>query len=317
MSTNNSRQARQTTNRVMMIRPVRFEGNAQTAATNAFQTELGEFDAAAIQRAALAEFDNYVGVLRAAGVTVTVIEDTPEPHTPDSMFPNNWISFHEGGTVVLYPMFTANRRQELRPELITEIEAATGLAWSNVEDLSDLHNEGGYLEGTGSLVLDREHCIAYACRSPRTNLAGLKAFEDRMQYELVVFDSISENGAVVFHTNVMMGIGSDFAIVCLDSIPNKSERDAVVQRLSETGHVVIPITLGQMQQFAGNFLALRTSEGQPLAVFSSGAFQCLNQEQRSQIEGFARVIHSPLETIESHGGGGARCMLAEVFGNPD
>lgn len=304
----------QTTNRVMMVRPIRFESNVQTAATNAFQTEQGNLDAESIQNFALAEFNAYVETLRHAGVIVHVFEDTPEPHTPDSMFPNNWISFHSNGTIVLYPMLTPNRREEVRPDLISKLQSESDLSWPKTEDLTGLHEQGAILEGTGSVVLDRKHRIAYACRSPRTTDAGLEEFARRMRYELVVFDSVGFDGTPVFHTNVMMGIGTDFALVCAESIHDEVERGAVQTRLAETGHAVIPISLEQMQRFAGNFLALRSSDGVSLAVFSSGAHKSLNSAQRTEIERFARIVHTPMNTIESHGGGGVRCLLAEVFG---
>ena len=296
-----------------MIRPVRFESNLETAATNGFQGPVAKQAAGDVQRQALAEFDLYVQVLRAAGVNVYVFEDTPEPHTPDSMFPNNWLSFHSPGTVCFYPLLALNRRLEIRPELLSELEQQVGSSWPQREDLSGLCEQEAYLEGTGSMVLDRHNRIAYACLSPRTTLAGLKRFARLMGYELVVFRAFDRQGVAVFHTNVMMGIGSDFALVCLDSIPTETERQRVLNRLAATGHAVIAISLEQMGHFAGNFLALNSRDETPLAVFSTGALRSLDSTQRDEIEKFASIIDSALDTIESHGGGSARCLLAELF----
>jgi len=295
-----------------MIRPVRFASNAETAASNAFQVVPAGSDEGELQRRALAEFDGLAESLRAAGVRVHVIDDTPEPHTPDSLFPNNWVSFHASGTVVLYPLLTPNRRAEVRLDVLERVEEESGWRWPNRVDLTGLHERGAILEGTGSLVLDRTHRLAYACRSPRTTPAGLEEFAQRMGYEPVVFGALDEGGVEIYHTNVVMGIGSSFAVVCLESIRNATERSMVEGRLRETGHELIAISLEQLGHFAGNCLALESAAGEPLVALSEQALASLDGEQRERLAIHARIVSAPLDTIESVGGGSARCMLAEL-----
>lgn len=299
----------QSTNQVLMIRPVRFAGNVQTAASNRFQN-LDEQDDAQAQ--ALIEFDALVARLRAAGVTVHLLDDTPEPHTPDSIFPNNWVSFHRDGTVVLYPMLAPNRRLERRMDVLQYL-SAQGLRIAQTIDLSGHETDNKFLEGTGSVVLDRVHRMAYACISPRTDLDVLGDFAQRLDYELVTFDAVDAHGVPIYHTNVLLCVGTRFAVLCTEVIA-AHEQAAVLHALRSTGHEVIEITAAQMQGFAGNMLELRTAGGATCVAMSQSAYESLSAMQREQLQRLAgQLIVSPIPTIERLGGGSVRCMLAEVF----
>lgn len=302
----------QSARRVLMIRPVCFAGNVQTVASNRFQ-HLTEYHAAAeVQARALAEFDGLVDTLRTAGVQVHVLDDTPEPHTPDSIFPNNWVSFHADGTVVLYPMLAANRRLERRMDVLQHL-SAQGLRIQQTIDLSGHEADEKFLEGTGSLVLDRVHRMAYACLSPRTDLDVLGEFAQRLDYELVTFDATDADGVPVYHTNVLMCVGTCFAVLCTEAIA-AHEQAAVLHALRSSGHEVIAITLAQMRQFAGNMLELQTGQGGLCIALSQSAFESLTVWQREQLQRLAGpLVAAPLPTIEQLGGGSVRCMLAEVF----
>lgn len=296
---------------VLMIRPVRFAGNVQTAASNRFQNLAEQRAAEAVQSAAGAEFDALVMRLRAAGVVVLVLDDTPEPHTPDSIFPNNWVSFHADGTVVLYPMLALNRRLERRDDVLQYL-SAQGLRISQTIDLTAHEADEKYLEGTGSLVLDRVHRMAYACVSPRTDLDVLGDFAQRLDYELVTFDAVDANGVPIYHTNVLMCIGTRFAVLCTEAIA-AHEQAAVLHALRSTGHEVIEISMAQMQRFAGNMLELQTPQGLCVAL-SQSAFDSLTESQREKLQSLAGpLVVAAIPTIETLGGGSVRCMLAEVF----
>ncbi len=297
----------QLTDSVLMIRPVRFESNPQTAVSNRFQ---GRTDAtpAEQQIAALQEFDGLVDLLRNNGINVVVVDDTSEPHTPDSIFPNNWVSFHAGGRVVLYPMEAENRRTERRMDVFDKLDYP-------VHELVDLshHEDGGhYLEGTGSMVLDRVNRIAYACLSSRTQLDPLGEFAQRMGYEVVAFDAVDRDGVPIYHTNVLMNVGEELAVVCAEAIPREEQRAAVLKRLEETGHDVIAIDYDQLEAFAGNMLELRTREGLRVVAMSRCAHESLTHEQRLRLEQNGKVIVAPIDAIEASAGGSVRCMLAEV-----
>ena len=299
----------QSTNQVLMIRPIRFAGNEQTAASNRFQN-LNEQNNAQAQ--ALLEFDALVIHLRAAGVAVHLLDDTPEPHTPDSIFPNNWVSFHTDGTVVLYPMLAPNRRLERRMDVLQHL-SAQGLRIAQTIDLSGHEASNKFLEGTGSVVLDRVHRMAYACISPRTDLDVLGDFAQRLDYELVTFDAADANGVPIYHTNVLLCIGTRFAVLCTEVIA-AHEQAAVLHALRSTGHEVIEITAAQMQCFAGNMLELCTASGATCVAMSHRAYESLNAMQRERLQQLAgQLIVSPIPTIERLGGGSVRCMLAEVF----
>ena len=301
----------QATSHILMIRPVRFGFNEQTASSNAFQdASFGEAHQADSQQIALAEFDEMVHQLRQAGVDVTTIDDTPEPHTPDSIFPNNWISFHHTGTIVLYPMQAENRRLERRNEIIEQISKHFFV--EKVIDLSYFEGENKFLEGTGSMVLDRQYDTAYACLSPRTDEDALAQFGKELEYTIVKFTAVDGAGKQIYHTNVLMCVGELFAVICLEAIPDLDERLMVRQSLEKSGKRVIEITLEQMNHFAGNMLQVKNEKGQSLLVMSSSAYKSLSDKQVRQLEDYATLKHFDLSMIEGNGGGSARCMMAEV-----
>jgi hypothetical protein len=290
-----------------MIRPVDFSFNAQTAVNNAFQVNNNLGDA---QQKALDEFDQFVNLLRKNGVDVIVVDDTREPHTPDSIFPNNWVSFHHDGTILLYPMYAENRRAERKTHVLEKISAQFRI--ERKIDLSNYEKDGLFLEGTGSMVLDRNNHIAYACLSPRTNEKVLNDFCSLMNYTPVLFDSVDETGKPIYHTNVMMCVADQYVVICSDSIRNNEQRAATQKAIEESGKQLIPISYPQMNHFAGNMLQVENKEGEKLLIMSSQAFQSLTSEQVRILEAYNRIIHSPLTTIETNGGGSARCMMAEV-----
>ncbi len=294
-----------------MIRPVRFGFNDQTADSNAFQDTLlagGPIEES--QANAQREFDEMVRQLRANGVDVMVYDDTADPHTPDSVFPNNWVSFHYSGTVVLYPMQAENRRLERRRDIIDDL--AQRFHVSKVVDLTAYENEGKYLEGTGSMVLDRMNRVAFACLSPRTHPDVLAEFSRRTGYKTVFFRAVDEAGKPVYHTNVLMCIGDTFAVVCLQAIQDLDERLMVRHQLERLNKRVVEITIDQMNAFAGNMLLVKTIKGQKLLVMSKRAHQSLTHKQIDVLDDYATLQTFDLSTIEANGGGSARCMMAEV-----
>ena len=291
-----------------MIRPVNFTFNEQTAVNNAFQVA-GE--TSGVQQQALEEFDELVNKLQRKGIDITIVHDTPEPHTPDSVFPNNWISFHKENTVILYPMYAENRRLERKPSVLNEL--AKKFTIKKTIDLSEYEDQQKYLEGTGSLVLDRDKKIAYACLSPRTNQELLEKFCDVMEYRPVTFHGVDQSGRAIYHTNVMMCVGDDFVVICLESISHVSERSLVEETINASGKKLVEISFGQMNNFAGNMLQVSNREGRKFLVMSSRAYASLSKEQLQVLEARNEIIHSSLNTIETNGGGSARCMIAEVF----
>jgi hypothetical protein len=296
---------------VLMIRPVRFESNPMTAESNRFQ---GKSEASAEEQhaAALAEFDNLVVALREKGIDVIVVEDTVEPHTPDSIFPNNWVSFHGDGRVVLYPMEAENRRTERRTDIIARLNDELGFAVSEVIDLSVHEEQGHYLEGTGSMVLDRVNHVAYACLSSRTQLDPLGDFAQRMEYEVVAFDAVDRAGVPIYHTNVLMSIGEALAVICDEAITRVDQREAVLQRMRESGRDVILLNYDQLDAFAGNMLELRGEDGRRVVAMSQQAFDSLDKDQRAALEKNGDIVSVPIDNIEASAGGSVRCMLAEV-----
>ncbi len=301
----------QLTSRVLMIRPARFESNPLTAASNRFQGKSAASPAEQ-HESALREFDGLVEALRAAGVDVVVVEDTPEPHTPDSIFPNNWISMHADGRVVLYPMEAENRRTERRSDIIEHLHDTIGLQVTEVVDLTAHEEEGHYLEGTGSMVLDRVNRIAYACLSSRTHFDALGDFAQRMGYEVVAFDAVDSEGVPIYHTNVLMNIGEELAVICDEAIPREEQREAVLARLRDTGHDVISLSYEQLNAFAGNMLELRNADGERVIAMSEQAYQSLSEAQRERFAANGRIVSAPIDNIEQSAGGSVRCMLAEV-----
>jgi hypothetical protein len=294
---------------VLMVRPARFGFNPQTAASNAF-AHSQEGASAGVQEAALREFDALAEQLARAGLQVIVVEDTAHPVKPDAIFPNNWVSFHRDGTVVLYPMMAPNRRLERRDEVLAEV-AAAGFRITRTIDLYHREELGQYLEGTGSLVLDRPRHLAYANISPRTDLDALGEFAQQLDYELVTFESVDAAGRPVYHTNVMLAIGAGFAVLCAESIAEKRSRDAVRETLCATGRDIVEISFAQMHAFAANVLELAPS-GATLIALSATAWACLDAHQRRTLEKHGNVLAAEIPVIEHFGGGGVRCMLAEV-----
>jgi len=291
-----------------MIRPVNFGFNEQTAGSNAFQNRNAAQQE--VQKKALKEFDNMVSILCENGVDVIVVDDTSEPHTPDSIFPNNWVSFHGDGNVFLYPMMAENRRLERREDIIMRLE--DNFSVKHVIDLSRFEHENKFLEGTGSMVLDRENKIAYACLSPRTDKEVLDLFCKESGYKPVLFHAVDENSMDIYHTNVLMCIGSSYTVICLDSIKDEAEKANVLNSFKSTQKQVIVISFDQMNQFAGNMLEVENKAGESLVVMSKSAWDSLNYEQRAILSSFSKPVYADIGTIESNGGGSARCMMAEV-----
>jgi hypothetical protein len=306
----------QTTSHILMIRPVNFGFNAETAVNNAFQVAPANSDARSAgnpnnaHQQALREFDNFVALLRDNGVDVTVIDDTPAPHTPDSIFPNNWVSFHEQGLVCLYPMYAVNRRLERKPGVLQEL--AQQFRIGRTIDFSGYEQEGLFLEGTGSMVLDRENKIAYACLSPRTDRKVLEDFCRQMDYTPEVFTAVDGQGRAIYHTNVMLCVADRYIVACLDSLPDPAEKQHLADTVRSSDKELIPISLDQMNHFAGNMLQVHNAKGEKLLVMSSQAYDSLNPGQIGKLSAYNRILHSPLTTIETNGGGSARCMMAEI-----
>lgn len=298
----------QATSNILMIRPVQFGFNAETAVNNAFQKEQKNADTQAL---ALQEFDAFVNVLQKNGVDVTVVQDTAVPHTPDSIFPNNWVSFHQDGSLITYPMYAPNRRAERKEHVLQAI--GNKFIVTTKKDLSSYEQKGLFLEGTGSMVLDRENKIAYACLSARTSLAVLQDFCDEQNYQPAYFHASDAKGKEIYHTNVMMCIADRYAVICLDAITDVTEKNTIISLLEKTNKEIIPISIAQMEQFAGNMLQVENTTGEKLLIMSTQAFKSLKPAQINRLETFNRILHSPLDTIETNGGGSARCMMAEIF----
>lgn len=302
----------QTTDTLLMIEPVAFGFNAETAANNYFQVEQKGAD---IQEKALAEFNNFVGKLRNHGINVITIQDTLQPHSPDSIFPNNWVSFHADGTVNLFPMFAINRRVERRKDILDQIKEE-GFVINSVDDLSHFENEEKYLEGTGSIIFDHDYKIAYGSVSLRLDETLFREFCEKINYTPIVFHSfqdVNDARLPIYHTNVMMCVAEQFVVICLDCIDDELEREKVQEVIKSTEKELIEISEDQMQQFAGNMLQVQNTEGKQFLVMSQTAYKSLNKEQISSIEKHCEIIYAELETIETNGGGSARCMLAEIF----
>jgi hypothetical protein len=301
----------QTTSHLLMIRPVNFSFNAETAVNNAFQVAAAD---EAAQEKALAEFEGFVKLLQDNGVDVLVIKDSPEPYTPDSIFPNNWVSFHEDGQVCLYPMYAVNRRMERKPAVLQELGSRFSI--NATLDFSNYEKEGLFLEGTGSMVLDRDHKIAYACFSPRTDKKVLMDFCEKMGYRPEAFTAVDDQGRPIYHTNVMMCVADRYVVVCLDSLSIPAQRQHLTATIRSTGKEIIGISLEQMNQFAGNMLQVHNKKGEKLLVMSTSAYKSLTPAQITRLSSYNRILHSPLTTIETNGGGSARCMMAEIHLEP-
>ena len=306
---------KQITNTVLMVRPVRFRMNEQTVVNNYFQEEM-DLKNDEINHQAQQEFDVLVEKLRTVGVKVIVVDDIYEQNTPDSIFPNNWITFHQNGDVAIYPMFAENRRRERREDILDKVEAE-GFDIENVYDYTDAEKENIFLEGTGAMILDRVNRKAYCALSPRADEDLFIEFCEDFEYTPVIFKAyqqVNNEQLPIYHTNVMMALGVDFAVVCLDTITDKSERKNLLHHLKEDKKEVINITPEQMCQYAGNMLQVQGKNSTYL-VMSDAAYNALTPQQIQTIEKHTQILHSNLETIETCGGGSARCMMAEVF-NP-
>ncbi|KIA85301.1 citrulline utilization hydrolase CtlX [Flavobacterium sp. AED] len=306
---------KQTTNSILMIRPVAFRMNEQTAVNNYYQKVLDGLLPATVNAKAQQEFDAFVAKLSTVGVDVTVIDDTLSPDTPDSIFPNNWVSFHENGDVALYPMFAENRRQERREDILDILEDK-GFVINNIMDYTSAEEDGFFLEGTGSLLLDRANGKAYCALSPRADEELFIEFCEDFDYAPVIFEAfqtVNSERKLIYHTNVMMCLGETFAVICSDCIDDKKERKMVLDNLKENGKEIILITEAQVNNFAGNMLEVCGSNDKRYLVMSAAAHQSLTPKQIEQLEKHAEILSSSLDTIEACGGGSARCMMAEIF----
>ncbi len=300
-----------TTDTIMMVRPANFGFNAETAENNAFQSNDRGETASNIATQARDEFDAMVKTLKSKGVDIIVVEDTDEPKKPDAIFPNNWISFHRNGAVVTYPMFAKNRRIERREDIIEalkkDFEVDRRYTFEHYED------DSLYLEGTGSMLFDRDRNIMYACLSERTDPQIIDKFCVLMGSERIVFHSVDRNGDAIYHTNVMMALGEDFAVLCKASITKKEELEELLAKLDATGKEVIDISFDQMEAFAGNMLQVRNSSGDTFLVMSQTAYNSLNENQIEKLSSKTSILPININTIEYYGGGSVRCMMAEVF----
>ena len=302
----------QTASTVLMVEPIAFGYNAQTAENNYFQVEQKDAD---IQTKALEEFNNFADKLKSKGINVISVKDTLEPHSPDSIFPNNWVSFHNDGKVVLYPMFAPNRRVERRTDILETLKVK-GFEITEIEDLSHFENQQKFLEGTGSMIFDHDHKIAYGSVSLRLDEELFRQFCTKFGFRPVVFHSYQNAGGErlpIYHTNVMICVADKFVVICLECIDDELEREKVQEVIKSTQKEIIEISEDQMQQFAGNMLQVQNEAGEKFLVMSESAYRSLTAQQISAIEKYCEIIYSDLNTIETNGGGSARCMLAEVF----
>jgi hypothetical protein len=306
---------KQTTNSILMIRPVAFRMNEQTAVNNYYQKVLDTLLPATVNAKAQEEFDNFVLKLENVGIEVTVVDDTLDPDTPDSIFPNNWISFHQNADVALYPMFAENRRLERREEILDLLEEK-GFQIENIVDYTEAEEDGYYLEGTGSLLLDRANAKAYCALSPRADEELFIEFCEDFDMHPILFEAfqtVDGERKLIYHTNVMMCLGESFAVICSECIDDKKERKMVLDNLKQDGKEVILITENQVNNFAGNMLEVRGKDDKRYIIMSAAAHQVLTPKQIEQLEKHGEIVSSSLDTIEACGGGSARCMMAEIF----
>ncbi len=306
-----NQKAQQTTSHILMVRPANFGFNEETAESNAFQEYDGSLTTGEIKKKAIKEFEDFVYLLKQTGVDVIVMEDTTEPLKKDAVFPNNWVTFHSDGTIVTYPMLAEMRRLERREDIIGKLSHQFN--FDKRIRLEDAESRNLFLEGTGSMILDRVHKITYACVSPRTDVELLDEFCKRMGYEKVTFTAVDGSGQEIYHTNVMMALGETFVVICLDTIKNEAEKKLLLEKFKQTDKEIIEISLNQMMSFAGNMLQVKNRNGDPLLVMSEQAFRALDKDQVRKLNQHTNILYSPLDTIEKYGGGSARCMMAEVF----
>ena len=311
---------RQSTSSVLMIRPLAFRSNEQTALNNFYQKNINNLSAQELQNKVLEEFDNFVIKLREADLEVIVVEDTKknfgQMDTPDSIFPNNWVSFHQNGEIITYPMFAPNRRLERRKGIFEILENKYNFKISKITDFSNFESQNLFLEGTGSLVLDRENKIAYAALSPRTNKKLVNKLCQHIDYQAITFEAfqkIKAKDEAIYHTNVLMAVAQDLAIICDEAIPNLAERQKVIQSLEQSGKEILRISVAQKNHFAGNMLALLNKKGEKFMIISKQAIDSLNTSQIKQISKKYNILYADIKHIETCGGGSVRCMLAEIF----
>ena len=299
------------TSNIMMVRPAAFGFNAETAVSNAFQQKPSQESEIEIKEAAIVELDNMVNILRKQGIKVWVMEDTSSPVKPDAIFPNNWVSFHQDGHVITYPMLVPTRRAERSQEILTQIEQ--DFVVKKYSHYEQFEAAGRILEGTGSIIFDRTNKVAYACTSERTDATLLVKLCEEIGYQPVSFRAIDQNGQEIYHTNVMMMIADEFAVVCMESVQDGADKLLLTQFLRTTKKVIIDISLAQMNQFAGNMLQVKSTAGQRFTVMSASAKKALTHTQIVKIESFNPIISIDIPTIEKYGGGSVRCMMAEIF----
>ncbi len=301
----------QTTSRILMVRPHRFVFNPATSGSNAFQRQAAPGEAEKFEKLALEEFDRMVTLLRENDVEVIVKQDTPQPPKPDAVFPNNWIMFHHSGDISIFPMEAENRRNERRMDIIDDLRE--DFVVQSINDFSGYEVHDKFLEGTGSMIFDHRNRVGYACISSRTDADLFNEFCGQMKYEPQSFSAFDKNGRRIYHTNVIMCVGKEMVVLCVESIRDEEEKERITNRIADSGLELIDISLKQMNQFAGNMLQLTNSRAEELLVMSSRAFESLTPRQVAAIEKYCRIVHTPLTTIENLGGGSARCMMAEVF----
>lgn len=305
------KESAQTTSHILMVRPSNFGFNEETAESNAFQTNDQSLTPKEISTKAVEEFDAFVEKLRSVGVDVIVAEDTNRPLKPDAVFPNNWVTFHQNGTIVTYPMYAPVRRLERRDDIVRSIQERFQVEQKiQLQEYEDIDQ---YLEGTGSMIIDRPNKLVYACLSPRTHPDLLARYCKIMGYTAVPFHALDGEGKEVYHTNVMMALGETFVVICFDAVASELEDEMLRKRFEETEKDIIEITLDQMLLFAGNMLQVRNAKGETYLVMSEQAYESLDAAQIAQINKHTNILHSPIYTIETYGGGSARCMMAEVF----
>jgi hypothetical protein len=301
----------QITDTLLMVRPASFRANEETAATNFFQSTDTKTDPPSIQQAALNEFDNMVELLRQHEINVLVIDDTPTPVKPSAVFPNNWLSTSPEGIISVFPIYAPNRRAEKRDDILKML--AEKFVVKDLQDWSEFEVEGKFLEGTGSMVMDHENKVIYTCYSPRTDISVLEKFANANKFRAIIFFAADNNGHPVYHTNVMMTLGENFAILCEEAIEEEWELIAVRQLLESSGHEVIRISKEQMHSFAGNMLQVKNSKGEKLLLMSQTAFDSLTEEQKEELSAKSKLLSIPIPVIEKTEGGSVRCMIAEIF----
>lgn len=301
------------TDTILMIRPKHFGYNPETALNNAFQTEEGSENVNQIEKEALNEFENMVKILKDHDIDVVVFDDTNEPVKPDCVFPNNWFTTHNDGKIVTFPMNAESRRPERREDIVDQLQIDYNL--KKRYGFEYLEAEDQFLEGTGSMILDRDNRIIYACLSPRTDIRVLEKFAVLINYQKIIFHAYDQNEQLIYHTNVMMGMGQDFVVICLDTIKDAEEHDELIRAFSQTDKHIINISLDQMNQFAGNMLQVKSKLGVPYLIMSKAAYNSLEITQIDDIQRFTKILSIPIPTIEKYGGGSVRCMMAEIYPN--